>query len=70
MGYKSYKGKIAWKLAPVAVLWVIWLERNRHTFQGTNTQDIEIVDVVSKITQWATSCKEFNDYDPEAIMRS
>lgn len=37
-----------------------WFCENHHSFQGANIQDIAIVDiVVSKITQWAASCKEF-----------
>lgn len=55
----------------MAVFWVIWLKRNCRPFEGINTQDMAIVNIViSNITQRAANCKEFQGYDAKTIMRS
>lgn len=39
-GWRNWLGKhsfVIWNLAPLCLLWAIWRERNRHTFEDGET---------------------------------
>lgn len=53
------------------VLWTVWQESKRRTFQGNSKEAMAIVDiVVSKRALRAAKCKEFQGYEAMTIMQS
>lgn len=69
-GFRSYRGKVIWKLMLVAVLWNIWLERNNRIFQGQCRRVNMVVDIIlSQVSIWASNCKEFERYSSADNLR-
>lgn len=59
-----------WKLALVAVLWSLWLERKNRTFQGCQNHYKAVVDsILSKVVVWVVRYKKFHRYGVDSIMR-
>jgi hypothetical protein len=69
-GGRGKKKKILWSCRMLAVFWVIWLERNRRTFD--NVPELCVESLWDRITfwsaLWASVTAEFRHYSLSALM--
>ena len=62
MGWSTFpirkEAKKLWKTALSSLLWAVWKERNRVTFDNLNFSSYKIKHSISSITSWAGHLNE------------
>ncbi|KAL4178952.1 hypothetical protein AMTRI_Chr13g117720 [Amborella trichopoda] len=65
----SKAGRILWRAVVVAIVWVIWIERNSRLFQGLTTQGPTLFHkVTSLVTLWDSNQRIFAGFPPNTFL--
>ncbi|OVA04867.1 hypothetical protein BVC80_8565g1 [Macleaya cordata] len=58
----NLQGKDIWELIPAAVVWCLWVERNRRAFEDKEkSREKLIIEIKALIFYWASTMRSFQD---------